>query len=211
MSAVASSTSRRRQVSRLPAEVTSFVGRRHEVAEVKRLLSGSHMVTLTGVGGVGKTRLASRVAADLQRAFPDGVWLIELAALDNPELLAQNVIEAMEIRDHSSRPPVDVLIDHLREKRALLVLDNCEHLLRECAALTETLLRFAPQLRVLATSRQALGIAGEQTLAVPTLPLPNSSSRPPGKSLVKPDAVRLFVERATGVLADFAGTEVDRD
>ncbi|HXA59105.1 MAG TPA: LuxR C-terminal-related transcriptional regulator [Streptosporangiaceae bacterium] len=211
MSAVASSTSRRRQISRLPAEVTSFVGRRHEVAEVKRLLSGSHMVTLTGVGGVGKTRLASRVAADLQRAFPDGVWLIELAELDNPDLLAQNVIEAMEIRDHSSRPPVDVLIDHLRERRALLVLDNCEHLLHECGALTETLLRSAPQLRVLATSRQALGIAGEQTLAVPTLPLPNSSPRSPAKSLVKSDAVRLFVERATAVLPDFAVTEGNRD
>lgn len=207
MGAVATSASKRRQVSRLPAEVTSFVGRRHEVAEVKRLLSTSHMVTLTGVGGVGKTRLASRVAADLRRAFPDGVWLVELAELDDQELLVQTVAEALEILDHSSRPPLDVLIDHLHDKRALLVMDNCEHLLHECAVLIETLLRGASQLRVLATSRQPLGIASEQTLAVPTLPLPNSDPRRSTKSLVRSDAVRLFAERAEAVLPDFAVTE----
>src|SRR3979490_778728 len=109
MSAVASSTSRQRQISRLPAEVTSFVGRRHEVAEVKRLLSASRMVTLTGVGGVGKTRLASRVAVALRRAFPDGVWLVELAELEKPELMLSTVVEALEIRDHSTLPLMDVL------------------------------------------------------------------------------------------------------
>ena len=210
MGASTASASNRRQVRRLPAEVTSFVGRRHEVAEVKRMLSSSRMVTLTGVGGVGKTRLAARVAADLRRAFPDGVWLVELAELDSseaPELLTQTVIEALEIWDHSSRPPLDVLIDHLHDKRALLVMDNCEHVLHECAVLTETLLRFAPQLRVLATSRQPLGIASEQTLAVPTLPLPNSGPRTSAKSVARSDAVRLFAERAEAVLPDFAVTE----
>src|SRR4051794_1735898 len=114
----------RRHVARLPAEVSSFVGRRREVAEVKRLLSVSRLVTLTGVGGVGKSRLASRVAVGLRRAFPDGVWLVELADLDRPELLILTVIEALEIRDRSARPPMDVLVENLQDKQALIVLDN---------------------------------------------------------------------------------------
>ncbi len=214
MNEVASVTPKRWQATDLPPEVTSFVGRRHEMAEVKRLLSGAHVVTLTGPGGVGKTRLALRVAADVQRAFPDGVWLVELAGLENPELLAASVNEALAIRDVSHRPPVEVLIDHLREKRALLILDNCEHLLRACAVLAETLVRAAPSLRVLTTSRQALGISGEQTLVVPTLPLPpppgpggpGPSAEPPSQS----EAVRLFAERATAVLPDFTLTEANR-
>ncbi|MFF3439091.1 ATP-binding protein [Streptosporangium sp. NPDC002721] len=207
-------TPKRWQATDLPPEVTSFVGRRHEMAEVKRLLSAAHVVTLTGPGGVGKTRLALRVAADVQRAFPDGVWLVELAGLENPELLAGSVNEALAIRDVSHRPPVEVLIDHLRDKRALLILDNCEHLLRACAVLAGTLVRAAPSLRILATSRQTLGISGEQTLVVPTLPLPpppgpgrpGPSAEPPAQS----EAVRLFVERATAVLPDFTLTAANR-
>ncbi|WP_436760842.1 ATP-binding protein [Streptosporangium sp. V21-05] len=216
MDEVASATPRRWQATDLPPEVTSFVGRRHEMAEVKRLLSGTRVVTLTGPGGVGKTRLALRVAADVQRAFPDGVWLVELAGLENPELLAGSVNEALEIRDVSHRPPVEVLIDHLREKRALLILDNCEHLLRACAVLAGTLVRSAPSLRILATSRQALGISGEQTLVVPTLPLPPpglagpGSGRPFAEPSAQSESVRLFVERATAVLPDFTLTEANR-
>ncbi len=202
-------TSKQWQTHRVPAEVTSFVGRRHEVAEVKRLLSGSRVVTLVGVGGVGKSRLSMRVAVDVRRAFPDGVWLVELAALENPELLAQIVAEALEIRDRSSRPPVETLIDHLRDKRALVVLDNCEHLLDDCAVLSERLIRAAPDLRILATSRQALGIAGEQTMSVSTLPLPTSDL--PLESMVQCDAVRLFVERARAVMPDFAVTPENCD
>src|SRR5688500_13299439 len=128
MAVATSSTSRRRQVSRLPAEVTSFVGRRREVAEVRRMLSTSRTVTLMGVGGVGKTRLAVRVATLMERSFADGVWLVQLADLEKPELLVPTVLESMEIRDHSNRPPMDVLIEHLHGKQILLVLDNCEHL-----------------------------------------------------------------------------------
>ncbi|MEU8384476.1 LuxR C-terminal-related transcriptional regulator [Streptosporangium sp. NPDC048865] len=211
MDEVASATPRRWQATDLPPEVTSFVGRRHEMAEVKRLLSGARVVTLTGPGGVGKTRLALRVAADVQRAFPDGVWLVELAGLENPELLTGSVNEALDIRDVSHLPPVEVLIDHLREKRALLILDNCEHLLRACAVLAGTLVRSAPSLRILTTGRQALGISGEQTLVVPTLPLPPAPGPGrPGPAAEPSEAVRLFVDRATAVLPDFTLTEANR-
>lgn len=212
MSAVVSGTSNGRHTGRLPAEVTSFVGRRHETAEVKRMLSASRLVTLTGVGGVGKTRLALRVAEDARRAFPDGVWLVELAALADPGLLAQSVSEALELRDHSSRPAVEALVDHLRDKQALILLDNCEQLVEACALLTGRLLREAPRLRVLVTSRQALGTAGEQTLPVPALALPDAGGpRPSVATLTQSDAVRLFVERAGAILPGFTVTEANRD
>ncbi|WP_243981835.1 LuxR C-terminal-related transcriptional regulator [Streptomyces sp. NEAU-YJ-81] len=206
------STPTGRQTVRLPAEVTSFVGRRHEAAEVKEMLSASRLVTLTGVGGVGKTRLALRVADEARRAFPDGVWLAELAALDNPAMLAQGVTEALEIRDHSPRPALDVLVDHLRDRQALIVLDNCEHLLEECARLADRLLRAAPRLRLLATSRQALGTAGEQSLAVPTLGLPDlEGPRPTLATLARCDAIQLFTERAAAIVPGFQLTEDNRD
>ncbi len=212
MGAVATGTPTGRQTGRLPAEVTSFVGRRQETAEVRRMLSTSRLVTLTGVGGVGKTRLALRVADDARRAFPDGVWLAELAELDNPALLAQGVTEALEIRDHSSRPAMDVLVDHLRDREALIVLDNCEHLLEDCARLADRLLRAAPRLRLLATSRQVLGTAGEQSLAVPALGLPDARGpRPSLAALARCDAVRLFVERAAAIVPGFRLDEDNRD
>lgn len=209
MAVATSSASGRWQVSRLPAEVTSFVGRRHEVAEVRRMLSASRMVTLTGMGGVGKTRLATRVATLLRRAFSDRVWVVELADLETADLLLPAVVEALEIRDHSNRPPVEVLIEHLRDRRTLLILDNCEHLLQDCAVLAETLLRSAPELRILATSRQVLGIASEQTLSVPPLSLPDP--HPAAADGEPSDAVRLFTERAQSVLSDFAVTDANRE
>ncbi|QFY09716.1 LuxR family transcriptional regulator [Nonomuraea phyllanthi] len=212
MTAVTASTCRGRPSGGLPAEVTSFVGRRHEVAEVKQLLSASRVVTLTGVGGVGKTRLALRVGVEVRRAFRDGVWLVELGALDCPAMLDQVVTEALEIRDHTGDPPMRVLTRFLRDKQLLLILDNCEHMVGECAVLAEALLKAAPDLRVLATSRQALGIAGEQAVSVAPLPLPGREEpRPPLDALVRQDAVRLFVERARAVLPSFEITEDNRD
>lgn len=206
------SASRRQQTARLPAEVTSFVGRRHEVAEVKRRLPLSRGVTLTGAGGVGKTRLALRVALDVARDFRGGVWFVELATVESPDMLAQSVVEALEIRDLSLSSPMEVLVDHLRDKQALVILDNCEHLVHECAVLAETLLRAAPELSILATSREALGFAGEQTLPVPTLPLPdNDGAGMPIESLARCDAVCLFAERARAVLPSFAITEENRE
>ncbi|MEV1177118.1 LuxR C-terminal-related transcriptional regulator [Nonomuraea sp. NPDC049784] len=197
---------------RLPSELNSFVGRRHEIAEVKRLLSEARLVTLVGVGGVGKTRLALRAGYDLRRSFHDGVWLVELAALESPELLLQTVTESLEIQDRSVRPSIEVLIDHLHDKHLLLILDNCEHLLEHCARMAETLMRTVPGLRILATSRQSLGVVGEQTMPVPTLPMPDSNgSRPSTESLKQFDAIRLFAERAQAVLPGFEVTEANQE
>ncbi|MEZ0074204.1 LuxR C-terminal-related transcriptional regulator [Planotetraspora sp. GP83] len=198
MNATVSSPERRRlRGGGLPVEGTSFVGRRQEVADVKRMLSGARMVTLTGAGGVGKTRLAAHVAGDVRRAFPDGVWLVELAELATPELLVQTLTEVLEIRALSARPQLEAVVEHLRDKRALVVLDNCEHLLPACAMITERLLRSAPGLRILVTSRQPLGVSCERMLPVP--------------ALADSDAVRLFTERARAVLPDFAVTVDNRE
>src|SRR6266571_5524051 len=151
-----------RPKANLPAEVTSFVGRRHEIAQIKKLLRRRRLVTVTGVPGVGKTRLALRVAAELRETFADGVWLVELAALTEDRLLPQTVADVLGIQDQSARPELETLSDYLQDKQLLLVLDNCEHLSDACAVLAEALLRAAPRLRILATSRQSLGTPAEQ-------------------------------------------------
>ncbi|MEU3573922.1 AAA family ATPase, partial [Kitasatospora sp. NPDC036755] len=163
----------------LGGELTPLIGRRAETARIARLLSGARLVTLSGTGGVGKTRLALRVAADTARsAFPDGVHVVELAGLRDPELLAPSVLGALDVADpgHPGADAAALLAARLRERRALLVLDNCEHLIDACARLTDALLRAAPGLRVLATSRQPLGIAGEQVFPVEPLPVPDAGA-----------------------------------
>ncbi|WP_239108445.1 ATP-binding protein [Microbispora siamensis] len=193
----------------LPAEVTSFVGRRHELAELKRLLGTSHVVTLIGAGGVGKTRLALRAAEDVRRSFPGGVRLVELAALEDPALLVQTVAEVLSVNDHSTRPPLDALVERLRGRQTLIVLDNCEHVLAECAVLVDTLVRALPDLRVLATSRQALGIDGEQIVELAPLAMPAPGD--PAAPLAESDAVRLFAERAAAVVPEFEVTEENEE
>ena len=193
----------------LPAELTSFVGRRGEVAEVRRLLAGSRLVTLTGAGGVGKTRLALRAAAGLARAFPGGVWLVRLDQLREEALVAQAVAGALGLQDRAGFSPEGALAGHLAGRRLLLVLDNCEHLVGAVAKLADLLLRAAPGLRVLATSREALTITGEVVLAVPPLGAPD-----PGQQLILAQlglfpAVRLFAERAAQVVPGFAVTEAN--
>lgn len=190
------------EMGNLPTEVTSFVGRRWEVSEARRLLAGTRLLTLTGAGGLGKTRLALRVAAEVRRSFPKGVWVVDLAPLNDGALLAQTVLASLGLDHDSGRPALPALLDHLADKRLLLVLDNCEHLLDACSELTRALLAAAPHLQVLATSRQALGADGEHLLAVRPLSAPDPS-RPPAAALAQYEAVRLFMDRAAAVVPGF--------
>jgi hypothetical protein len=145
----------------LPLELSSFIGRQREMAEVKRLLSGRRLLTLTGPGGCGKTRLALAVGRDLVEGFEDGAWIIELASLSNPDLVTQAATFALGVREQTDRPLIETLTCAMGEKEILLVLDNCEPLVEACAALADTLLRACPSLRILATSREPLGVVGE--------------------------------------------------
>src|SRR5262249_36050490 len=149
------------------------------------LLAGHRLVTLTGAGGCGKTRLALQLAAEQVETYPDGVWLVELAALAEPSLVPQAVSGALHLREEAGRTLTETLIDYVKPKQLLLVLDNCEHLVAASAELVHTLLRACPELRILATSREALGVAGELTYRVPSLSLPDLRRLPPpGAELV---------------------------
>jgi non-specific serine/threonine protein kinase len=194
---------RRRRGSNLPADLTSFVGRRPEVREVKRLMTTTRLLTLTGSGGVGKTRLAQRAAAEMSRGFPDGAWLVQLAPIRDPLLVTQAVFSALGVHDLSAGLSLSSLTDYVAGKRLLLVLDNCEHLLDACAVLAVTLVRACPQLRLLATSRQALGVAGEVRMVVPPMSLPPEKEGASVPGLLSSDAVGLFTERAAAVVPGF--------
>jgi len=183
----------------LPAELTSFVGRRKELAEIRRLLTTTRLLTLTGTGGAGKTRLAVKAAAEMARNFADGTWIVSLAPIDDPMLVTQAVFSALGLQDVSSRWSLSALSDYLKDKRLLLVLDNCEHLLDSVAALAGTVLKSCPELRILATSRQALGMAGEVRLRVPALLLPDGKEALTPGQVAGFDAVALLVERAKAV------------
>ncbi len=192
----------------LPAELTTFVGRRHELQETRRLLAGSRILTLTGVGGVGKTRLALRMAAEVRRTFPDGVWFVELASLGDPQLVPHTVATALDLRQVSADPAAD-LAAYLEPQQLLVVLDNCEHLTDACAVLVSKLLAAAPGLRILATSRHALDVEGEQILSVPPLSTPDSAVL--GGDATHYESVKLFLERASAVTPGFAITDANRD
>jgi predicted ATPase len=201
---MAAPSSQRRAANNLPADLTSFVARRAEAAQIRQLLSTSRLVTLVGVGGVGKTRLAVHAARDVQRAFPDGVFLAELAALKDPALLPHTVIDALAIPEQSSRAPMNILADYLRHRQVLLVLDNCEHLLESAAELTAALLRSAAGLRILATSRQVLRVPGEHIMPVPTLPVPAADVPLVPGLATQYAALALFAERAAAIVPGFA-------
>ena len=187
----------------LPRQLTSFVGREREMAEVKRLLSAATLVTLTGSGGAGKTRLALQVAADLLDQYQDGVWLAELAALSDPVLVPKTVASALNAPEQPGRALTETLVDVLRSKTLLLVLDNCEHLLTACAQLVQVLLGACPGLRVVATSREPLGIPGEVIWRVPSLSAPASNASSPLEQLIQYEAIQLFVDRAALVSPGF--------
>ena len=192
-----------RYLSNLPAEVTSFVGRRQELREVKRLLTTTRLLTLTGSGGAGKTKLALRAAAEMSRGFRDGAWLVLLDSVRDPLLVTQAVFSALGVQDLSSGVSLSSLADYLAGRRLLLVLDNCEHLLYGCAVLASTLIASCPDLHVLATSRQALGVAGEVRMVVPPMSLPVEGEDPSVQRLLGYDAVWLLSERAAAVVPGF--------
>ena len=202
---------RRRKDGNLPLELTSFVGRRTELAEAKRLLSVSRLVTFTGIGGVGKTRLALKVGADARRAFTDGVWLVELGRLRDPALLADTFADTFGLRERSARPPSILLAEYVSDRNLLLIVDNCEHIIAAVAGLVEPLLRACPNLKVLATSRESLDLAGETVMRVPPLTVPDATAPPPsGRGVTITDAVALFVERAHAAVPDFDLTDANK-
>lgn len=193
----------RRVTGNLPAEVTSFIGRRDELATAKRLLPSTRVLTLLGPGGMGKTRLSRQVGQVVSRAFPDGVWLVELADVLDPNLVTLSVAEALELRDETTAP-LPRLTEFLADKRLLIILDNCEHLIDACATLVGRIIATTPDIRVLATSREVLGIPGEQVMPVPPLPVQEADT---GEDS---DALRLFIERASAANPDFAPTAANR-
>jgi non-specific serine/threonine protein kinase len=193
--------------------LTSFIGRKKELALIHQLLTQTRLLTLTGVGGAGKTRLARQIATELDAAhtFENGIWSVELASLQDPALVPQAVAQALKVPETFEQSPVESLTDFFADRHLLLVLDNCEHVLAACAQLAETSLLHSPELRILATSREPLGVPGETTFLVPSLSLPEPVHVWPLLDLTEYDASALFVERARSILPSFEITQQNSD
>jgi predicted ATPase/DNA-binding CsgD family transcriptional regulator len=198
-----------RRPGNLPAEATSFIGRRSELAEVRAKLADARLVSLVGPGGVGKTRLAIRAATNLGRGFRDGTWLAELAEVGDPALVGSAVMAALDLRDQASADPWELLVSYLRDKEVLLVVDNCEHLLGAAAQVITDLMKAAPGVRVIATSREPLSAPGEHVVPVPPLDLPSPTAEPLAQ-LRHNEAVMLFTERAAAASGTFELTAVNQ-
>ena len=188
-------------------QLTSFIGREQEIADIRRLLDTTRLLTLTGSGGCGKTRLALQVAADSREHFPDGVWFVELASVADPAFVPHSVAAALDVPEQPTRPLTDTLADYLRTKTLLLLVDNCEHLHAACQRLIDHLLRNSATVRIFATSREALGVEGESTYRVPSLRLPDGPHNLSAAQLAEYDAIRLFVDRAALAQPGFTLTE----
>ena len=190
--------------SNLPEQLTRFIGRQQEVAEIRNLLAKTRLLTLAGSGGIGKTRLALQAAADSNAQYSDGTWFVELEALSDAALVAQTVAFTLGVREEKGRSISDALLDHVKGKNILLVFDNCEHLVDACAQIADALLRGSANLRILATSREALGITGELVFRVPALSVPDPEEELDIASLSRHEGVQLFVDRARSVKPNFA-------
>ncbi|HZE04922.1 MAG TPA: LuxR C-terminal-related transcriptional regulator [Solirubrobacteraceae bacterium] len=188
----------------LPGELSSFVGRARELSEIKRLLSVARVITVTGPGGIGKTRLALRAARRLGRHFPDGVWWVELGEVESPELLAYAVAGSMRVQERPGEGLDETLLAHLRERRVLLVLDNCEHLLDACRRLVAPVMSECERVRILCTSRERLGVSGEAVVTLSALEVPGDGDREPGMGGAEAEALKLLVDRTAAVAPDFA-------
>ena len=193
----------------LPQQVTSFIGRERESIELEQLIARSRLVTVVGTGGLGKTRLSLQLAARVVEDFADGVWFVELAAIADTRLVPQAVASVLGVTESTGQSVMDALLAHVRERRLLILLDNCEHLAAACAQLARQLLQAGPQLKILATSREPLHVAGETTYALPALALPGNAQGVTADELLKSEAARLFVERAVAVHASFAVTSAN--
>src|SRR5262252_3611495 len=194
----------------LPAEPTSFVGRRRELAEIRKKLAAARLVSLVGPGGVGKSRLGLRVATDLGRGFKGGSWLVELAEIGDPDLVVHAVLAALDLRDQAVTDLSALLLAYLRDKQLLLLVDNCEHLLGAVTQLVGDVIRAAPGVRVIATSREPLGVQGESVVPVPPLDLPSARPDQPLHQLGQNEAVMLFVERADAASGRFELSAANR-
>ncbi|MGB2805061.1 MAG: protein kinase [Candidatus Zixiibacteriota bacterium] len=192
--------------SNLPLQLNSFVGRDQQMTDIKQLLGENRLLTLTGAAGCGKTRLALEAGWDLLDDCPDGVWLVELAPLVDASLVPQTVAIALGLKEEPNRALTQTLVDYLKDRNLLLVIDNCEHLVSACAALVEALMRACPKLRVLTTSREGLGITGEVLYHLSPLAVPVAEARLPVEELSEIEAVRLFVERASAAKTGFSLT-----
>jgi predicted ATPase/class 3 adenylate cyclase/DNA-binding XRE family transcriptional regulator len=190
----------------LPLQLTSFIGRKKEQNEIINLIAKNRLVTLVGAGGIGKSRLSIQAGFALLNDFPNGTWLVELAPLSDSVLVSQVIITTLGLIEQTNRPPHTILTDFLQAKKSLLILDNCEHLIQACAQLAETLLHACPDLHILATSREALGIAGETVYLVPSLTTPDPRHLTVD-TLSTYESVQLFVERAQSALAGFTLTQ----
>jgi predicted ATPase/DNA-binding CsgD family transcriptional regulator len=199
-----------RRSGNLPAETSSFIGRRRELADVRTRLTQARLVCLAGPGGVGKTRLAIRAAADLRRGFRDGGWLVELADVVDPALVSNAVMAALDLHDQAGAAPSTQLLSYLRDKEALLVVDNCEHLLPAAAQVVAEIMKAAPGVRVLATSREPLSVPGEQVIPVPPLELPSPGADEPLARLSHNEAVMLFSQRAAAASGTFELTTANQ-
>jgi non-specific serine/threonine protein kinase len=191
----------------LPVDLSSFIGRAHELEELRKILGSSRLLTLTGIGGAGKTRLAFRLASTVAADYPEGVWLVALGPVLEESLLSQAIASVLDVRERSGEPLEASLSRHLRDRRALLVLDGCEHLIDACARLVELMLGSSHQLTVLTTSQEALRVPGEVVWRVPSLSLPAGDGDPGVLRLLESEAVRLFVDRAALVQHGFNLTE----
>ena len=199
-----------RRPGNLPAETTSFIGRRRELAEVRKKLAAARLVSLVGPGGVGKTRLAIRAASDLGRSFAGGAWVVELADVRDPALVGNAVIAALDLRDQAATEPLQLLLAYLRDQSLLLVVDNCEHLLGAAAELVSEVLTHAPGVRVITTSREPLSVQGEHVVPVPPLELPTAQAGEPLARRRQNEAVMLFVERADAASGAFELTAANQ-
>ena len=198
------------QRGNLPAEATSFIGRHRELAELRKKLSTARLVSLVGPGGVGKTRLAIRLAANLGRGLRDGAWIVELADVQDSALVSNAVMAALDLRDQAATEPLALLLAYLQDKELLLVVDNCEHLLEAAAQVVTEVIGVAPGVRVIATSREPLSVPGEHVVPVPPLALPSAHADEPLRQLRQNEAVMLFTERAAAASGKFELTAANQ-